>query len=167
MWPLKIVLSKLLRAMTHQFRSRERRFYSLSPGRCGSNLKMAISKYIIDHYNDIIMKAMASQITSLTIVYSSVYSGADQRKHQSSASLAFVWGIHRGPVNSPHKGPVTRKMFPSDDVIMTSWITLMSASGEIGECHRTRFMISQVIAWCHQLTCHYLIQHWSTEWVSD
>ena len=61
----------------------------------------------------------ASQITSLTIVYSTVYSDADQRKHQSSASLAFVRGIHRGPVNSPHKWPVTRKMFPFDDVIMT------------------------------------------------
>ena len=59
-----------------------------------------------------------SQITSLTIVYSAVYSGEDQRKHQSSASLAFVRGIHRGPVNSPHKWPVTRKMFPFDDVIM-------------------------------------------------
>ena len=54
---------------------------------------------------------MASQITSLTIVYSTVYSGADQRKHQSSASLAFVRGIHQGAVNSPHKWPVTRKMF--------------------------------------------------------
>ena len=64
------------------------------------------------------MGAMASQITSLTIVYSTVYSDADQREHQSSASLAFVWGIHRGPVNSPHKWPVTRKMFPFDDVIM-------------------------------------------------
>ena len=42
---------------------------------------------------------------------------ADQRKHQSSSSLAFVWEIHRGPVNSPHKWPVTRKMFPFDDVI--------------------------------------------------
>ena len=49
----------------------------------------------------------------------SVYSDADQRKHQSSASLAFVRGIHRWPVNSPHKGPVTRKMFPFDDVIMS------------------------------------------------
>ena len=64
------------------------------------------------------MTTIASQITSLTIVYSTVYSGADQSKHQSSASLAFVWGIHRGPVNSPHKWPVTRKMFPFDDVIM-------------------------------------------------
>ena len=70
------------------------------------------------HYNDVIMSAMASQITSLTIVYSTVFSGADQRKHQSSASLAFVRGIHRWPLNSPHKGPATRKMFPFDDAIM-------------------------------------------------
>ena len=71
-------------------------------------------------YNsDVIMGAIASQITSLTIVYSTVYSDVDQRKHQSSASLAFVHGIHRGPANSPHKWPVTRKMFPFDDVIMT------------------------------------------------
>ena len=60
------------------------------------------------------MGTVASQITSLTIVYTAVYSDADQSKHQSSASLAFVWG----PVNSPHKGPVTRKMFPFDDVVM-------------------------------------------------
>ena len=73
---------------------------------------------IWSHYNDIIMSTMASQITSLTIVYSIVYSGADQRKHQSSASLAFVRGIHRWPVDSPHKGPVTRKTFPFDDVII-------------------------------------------------
>ena len=64
------------------------------------------------------MSAMASQITSLMIVNSIVYSGADQRKHQSSAPLTFVRGIHRWPVNSPQKGPVTRKMFPFDDVIM-------------------------------------------------
>ena len=63
------------------------------------------------HYNDVRMSAMASQITSLTIVYSTVYSGAYQIKYQSSASLAFV-------VNSPRKWLVTRKMFPCDDVIM-------------------------------------------------
>ena len=72
----------------------------------------------LGHYGDVIMGAVESQITSLTIVYSTVYSDADQRKHQSSASLVFVWGIHRGPVNSPHKWPVTRKMIPFDDVIM-------------------------------------------------
>ena len=70
------------------------------------------------HYNDVIMGAIASQIPSLTIVFSTGYLDTDQRKHQSSASLAFVWGIHRRPVNSPHKRPVTRKMFPFDDVIM-------------------------------------------------
>ena len=64
-----------------------------------------------------IMGKNTSQNTSLTIVYWTVYSDADQRKPQSSASLAFVWGIHRGPVNSPNKWPVTRKMFPFDDVI--------------------------------------------------
>ena len=74
----------------------------------------------MQHYDDVIMNTMASQITSLTIVYSTIYSGADQSKHQSSASLAFVWVIHRGPVNSPHKWPVTRKLFPFDDVIMAS-----------------------------------------------
>ena len=72
----------------------------------------------ISHYNDVIMGSIASQITSLTFIYSSVYSGADQRKHQNSTSLAFVRGIHRSPVNSPHKGPVTRQMFPFDGVIM-------------------------------------------------
>ena len=70
------------------------------------------------HYSNVIMGAIASQITSLTIVYSIVYWDADQRKHQSSASLAFVRGIHRGPMNSPHKWPATRKVFPFDDVIM-------------------------------------------------
>ena len=74
------------------------------------------------------MSAMASQITSLTIVYSTVYSDPDQRKHQSSASLAFVWGIHRGPVNFPHKWPVTRKMFPFDDVIVLIQESLSSRS---------------------------------------
>ena len=64
------------------------------------------------------MSAIASPITSLMIVCSTVYSGADQRKHRSSASLAFVREIHRWSVNSPHKGPVTREMFPFDGVII-------------------------------------------------
>ena len=60
------------------------------------------------HKNDVIMSAMASQITSLSIVYSSVYLGADQRKHQSSSSLAFMWEVTGD-----------RKMFSFDDVIMS------------------------------------------------
>ena len=63
------------------------------------------------------MGSITSQNTSLTIVYSAVYSGADLRKHQSPASLAFV-----------HKGPVTRKMFPFDDVIMCELICELTAT---------------------------------------
>ena len=82
----------------------------------------------IHHYYDVIMGTMASQITSLTIVSSTVYSGADQRKRHSSVSLAFVRGIHRSPVNSPHKGPVTRKKIPFDDVIMNNIAQVLPGS---------------------------------------
>ena len=86
------------------------------------------------HYCDVIMGTIASQITSLMIVYSIVHSSADQRKHQSSASLAFVRGIHRGPVNSPHRWPVMRKMLPLDDVIMAFWCS-MSAWSAVNYSH--------------------------------
>ena len=87
---------------------------------------------IIIHYNDVIMGAIASQITSLTIVYSTVYSGADKKKtHQSSASLSFVREIHRRPVNSPHKWPVTRKMFPFDDVIIRIFVLFELSQGSV------------------------------------
>ena len=66
------------------------------------------------HYSDVIMIVMTSQMTGVSIVYSTVCSGADKKKYQRSALLAFV----RWPVNSAHKGLVTRKMFPFDDVIM-------------------------------------------------
>ena len=99
---------------------------------------MLCTSILSNHYCDVIMGAVASQITSLTIVYSIVHSGADHaRKHQSSASLAFARGIHRWPVNSPHKWPVTRKMFQFDDVIMWNsilvpvasvWVNVASAS---------------------------------------
>ena len=69
------------------------------------------------HYNDVIMEAIASQITSLSIVYSTVCSGTD-KKRQSSPSLAFVSEIHRWQVNSPHNGPVTLKMLPFDNVVI-------------------------------------------------
>ena len=108
----------------------------------------------IEHYDDVIMGAIASQITSFTSVYSTVYSGADQRKYQISASLAFVRVIHRGPVNSPHKGPVTRKMFPFDDVIMNNhtssekqlplrfseWRVTMISSGNYKKCASPPFL---------------------------
>ena len=93
------------------------------------------------HYIDVIMGVMASQVTSLTMVYSTVYWGADQRRHQNSASLAFVRGIHRGPVNSPHKGSVTRKMFPFDDVIMA-----YSLDEEAGMCNGLLLVKSTLIS---------------------
>ena len=65
----------------------------------------------ISHYNDVIMTTMASKTTSLTVVYSTVYSDADQRKHQSSASLAFVWGIHRDRWIPRTKGQLRGKCF--------------------------------------------------------
>ena len=86
----------------------------------GTRIIARVTSWHRHHYSDVMMSVMAYHITSLTIVYSTVYSGADQRKHQSSVSLAFVRGIHRWPVNSPHKWPVTQKMFPFDDVIMAT-----------------------------------------------
>ena len=90
---------------------------------------------LIQHCSDDIMSTMASQITSLMIVCSTFYSNTNQRKHQSSASLAFVWGIHRSPVNSPHKGPVMQKMFPFDDIIMQAageWYNPINVNQAIG-----------------------------------
>ena len=73
---------------------------------------------LIVHYSDLIMSAMGSQITGVSIVCSIVCLSSDQRKHQSSASLAWVRENNRRPVDSPHKRPVTRRMFPFDDIIM-------------------------------------------------
>ena len=117
------------------------------------------------------MSLCASQITSLTIVYSTVYSDADQRKHQSAASLAFVRGIHRGPVNSPHKGPVTRKMFPFDDVIM---VTLKSAWTTFHESSKSSYCVNLVVTggnWgCRHDNhrCHQWWQSWhhNNSWLS-
>ena len=82
-------------------------------------------KCAIPHYGDVIMSAMACQTTGVSIIYSTVSSGVDQRKHQSSPSLAFVRGIHWWPVNSPQKGPVTQKMFPFDDVILKTHLLVL------------------------------------------
>ena len=104
-----------------------------------------LDDHLWKHYGDVIMATIASAITSLTIVYSTVYSGADQREHQSSASLAFVRGIHRGPVNSPHKWPVTRKMFPFDDVIMT--IAIIDEFSTLSNCDLYSFSLQSHQDW--------------------
>ena len=101
------------------------------------------------HYNDIIMGVITSQITSLTIVYSTVYWGADQRKHQGSASLAFVWGIHRWSVNSPHKGSA-RKMFPFDDVIISEYDQVIPYDLLYIASHETSHIKP---AYCNLATC--------------
>ena len=92
----------------------------------------------ITHNNDAIMISMAYQITSVSAVYSIVCSGADQRKHQSFTSLAFVRGIHRWPLNSPNKGPLTRKMFLFDDVIMR--LSCASTENDIFYLYRLTFI---------------------------
>ena len=118
--------------------------WSLSTAPAGRSGSRAVSLPAL-HYGDVIVGAMASQITSLTIVYSTVYSAADQRKHQSSASLAFVRGIHRWSVNSPHKWPVTRKMFPFDDVIMSMWFVINLTNeihGKLRQCIWLSFHMS-------------------------
>ena len=74
--------------------------------------------YLNDNCFDVIMSAMASQITSVSIAYSTVCSGAGQRKQYNSAPMTFVRGIHRWLADSPNKVPVTQKIFPVDDVIM-------------------------------------------------
>ena len=90
-------------------------------------------------YSDVIMRAMASQITGVSIVFSTVCSDADQRNHQSSAPLAFVRGIHRWSVNSPHKWPVTRKMFPLDDAIV--WFQVLAAWVTDHHIHRRHWRV--------------------------
>ena len=95
------------------------------------------------HYCDVIMawwrlKPPASRLFSQPSIQAHKEK-KDQRNLQSSASLAFVWGIHRLPVNSRHKWPVTRKMFPFDDVIMKS----ARAFNEAGNSYWRHAMESQ------------------------
>ena len=121
---------------------------------------------VIIHYDDVIMGAIASLIISLPIVYSTVYSDADQRKHQNSASPAFVRGIHRRPVNSPHRWPVTRKMFPFDDVNMEcqidmtphgQYVMILAYSDEDHRRNNISLMLSWKRHWTDRLITKYLM----------
>ena len=115
------------------------------------------------HYSDAIMSAMASKFAGVTIVYTTVCSGADQRKHQSSAPLAFMRGIHRWPVNSPHKGPVTRKMFPFDDVIMIAITPQQSRMGPPhAKCHNS-FLIKKHM-YISGTTNYFQVEIWLEYW---
>ena len=80
-------------------------------GNCGWHISNHVIQYFnmvllfLQRYGDVTISAKASQITNIsTVFFSAVCSGVQQRKHQSSASVAFVRGIHRRPVDSPHKG---------------------------------------------------------------
>ena len=114
-------------------------------------------KFSVNHCNGVIMGTMASQITGVFIVCSIVGSGTDQRKHQSSASLAFVRGIHRRPVNSPHRRPVTWKTFPFDDVIM-----LTSTKPQQNTIKREPYVLD--ILWpestATEILCWRNLRHW-------
>ena len=124
------------------------------------------------HYGDVIMGAIASQIISLMVVYSTVYSDADKRKHHSSASLAFVRGIHHGPVNSTHKWPVTRKVFPFDDVIINGRLSNRGLTSLIKEATgRYSFRCSFSTSWLwtvhkgyayHMETVRVWFERWKT-----
>ena len=102
-----------------------------------------------EHYSGVIMSAMASEITSVLIVCSTVCSGADQRKHQSSASLAFVRGIHQRPVDSPHKGA-------SKAENVTIWWRHHEKS--VTDCPDFILFILSLNVGCHDKTAHKITQ---------
>ena len=122
------------------------------------------------HYHYIIMSAAASQITGVSIVCWTIDSGVDQRKYQSSALLAIVRGIHWWPVNSPHKRPVTRKMFPfwwrhHENCACSGFIMLtLEQSGN----HHTDAILKRIRTCIHFLrpptakfmVCRYCIRRW-------
>ena len=118
----------------------------------------------IQHCSDVIMGEMASQMTSLTIVYLTAYSGADRRKHQNPTSLAFVRGIHRWPVNSPHNGPVTRKRFPFDDFIMGGLFLVTFGATILVPYHEVMYMYMQLIWRCDTRPWKYNWK-WSSFWL--
>ena len=141
----------------------------------GCRLVIGKTQWRSFHYSDVIMGTMASQITGVSIFYSSVCSGADHRKHQSSVSLVFLRGIHRWPVNYLHKWPVTRKMFLH--LMTSSWFILrgrssgrtayfdverisglQSSPGKIcflisNSSDSKRYCLLRLVAWVNKLWC--------------
>ena len=144
----------------------------------GSDKYVSYLHLIHSHYSDVIMSGMASQIIGVLIVYSTVSSGADKWKHQNSAPL--VRGIHRWPVNSPHKGPATRKMYLFGDVIMQlhylyslgpwlcteqvkvniiiinnfTWTKGVLQCGHLFAILIGKFTLNRIVFWC-RLGCHF------------
>ena len=136
----------------------------LSQRWCLSITTLAFALTVLVHYSDFIMRAMDSQISSQTIVYSTVYSGTDQWKCQRSASPAFV-GEFTGDRWIPRTWPVTRKMFLSDDVIMhilfLASSNFMYKKGGRWSQYSTRQLLAHFLGnptnyWCQQQ--HYKCQ---------
>ena len=109
---------------------------------------MVFDVVTVQHYTDAIMTTMASQITSLTVVYSTVYSDANQRKHQSSASLAFVWGIHRDRWIPRTKGQLRGECL---HLMTSSWvyvkISINSTHLQLNQC--LCGIVTGTFRWCH------------------
>ena len=116
---------RLIDCFNSLFRQTRKR-YTKAPHWCALWEEFTVDRWSLiwkasNHYTDVIMTTMttmASQITSLAVVYSTVYSDADQRKHQSSTSLAFVWGIHRDRWIPRTKDQLRRKCF---HLMTSSW----------------------------------------------
>ena len=118
---------------------------NFTPNLSQMSLKLHLKVKLSTHYSDVIMGTIASQITSLTIVHSTVYLDSDQRKHQSSASLAFVRWIHRWPVNSPHKWPVTQKCF---HLMTSSWFVNFQC---VFTVPKTTCQLKRIFRGCHHV----------------
>ena len=108
-------------------------------------------------YNDFIMGAMAYQVTGVWVVWSTVCAGVYQRKHQNSVSLDFLRGIHRWPMDSAHKGPVTQKMFPFDDLFMSNYPKRLAWLGSVHAVRRHIF--NQKASWLKQAYLKILSAH--------
>ena len=114
----------------------------------GGYLQMMQNRHMFSntyHYDDVTTCVMASEITGVSIVCSTVRSGADLRKHQSSTWLVRVRGIHRWPVDSPHKWLVTPKMFPFGDIIMQTILPICHGH-IINELYKNTFIYILLIS---------------------
>ena len=112
------------------------------------------------NYSGVITSAMSSHFTGVSFVYLSVCSGVDEWMHQSFASLVFRRGIHRSLVNSPHKGPVTRKMFSIDDVIMIR----CCGHSLVGQWTNLNFQYWRNRLWCRMSICQYVCLSMLVTW---
>ena len=107
------------------------------------------------HWSDVTMSAMVSQITGIWTVCSVVCSLTLKSKKTSKLGvIGFVRGNHQWPVDFPHKGPITRKMFPFDE---SSWITLSKWLPYLPRANKSTFPVPSLPWWTPFLSCHILL----------